>query len=78
MNKKSANILVVLERNNGYYGGYEVTRDGHEQVFNTSAGLLFSSIKMYADKGYSIQYMEKEKEYEFMLGRLTLDDYLKT
>lgn len=37
--------MVVLERSNGFYGGYETAGDGYELQFNTmNIGTLFSAI----------------------------------
>lgn len=74
MNKE--NNLVLLERENGWYGGY-VFRDGkYEQVFNTDNKFLFLDIKKYTDMGYSITCLDKSKEAEFMKGRTTLLEYI--
>lgn len=68
--------LAILERTNGWYGGY-VYRDGeYVQVFNTDKDFLFNSIKNYTDKGYTITCLDKSKEAEFMDGRTTMQDYM--
>ena len=69
--------LIILERKNGWYGGYEKTKNGYEQLFNADKGLLFCSIKIYTDKGYKIVCLDKTQEDEFMKGRTTLDKYMK-
>lgn len=69
--------LVVLERTNGWYGGYEKRGRQYEQVFNTNDRCLFMDIKFYADKGYNIICLDKTQEAEFMKSRVTLDEYLK-
>lgn len=72
-----AKTLVVLERNNGWYGGYEKTKNGCEQLFNTDKNLLFWSVKKFTDKGYKLILLDKSQEDEFMKNRTTLDEYLK-
>lgn len=69
--------LILLERKNGWYGGYEKTKDGYEQLFNTNAYCLFFDIKIYTDKGYIVKCLDKTQEDEFMKDRPTLDEYLK-
>ena len=69
--------LIVLERKNGWYGGYEKTKDGYEQLFNTDKNLLFFSIKQHTDKGYKVICLDKTQEDEFMKGRTTLDEFMK-
>ena len=66
-----AKELIILERSNGWYGGYEKTKGGYQQEFNTSAGLLFYVIKDYTDKGYSIKCLDKTQEKSFLEGRET-------
>lgn len=34
--------LIILERKNGWYGGYEKTKNGYEQLFNTNDKLLIA------------------------------------
>lgn len=66
------NELVVLERENGWYGGYEV-RDGDVvQVFNSKAENLFLSIKSYTDRGYAVACVDKSHEKAFMAERQTV------
>lgn len=69
--------LVVLERKNGWYGGYEKKKNGYEQLFNTNAHCLFTDIKLYTDKGYKVVCLDKSQEDEFMQGRTTLDEYMR-
>ena len=69
--------LIILERKNGWYGGYEKTKNGYEQLFNTSAHCLFMDIKHYTDKGYKIICLDKTQENEFMKDRTTFDEYMK-
>ena len=69
--------LVVLERKNGWYGGYEKTKNGYEQLFNTDKNLLFCSIKIYTDNGYTVKCLDKTQEEKFMQGRTTFDEYMK-
>jgi len=69
--------LVVLERKNGWYGGYEKTKNGYEQLFNTDKNLLFCSIKIYTDKGYTVKCLDKTQEEKFMQSRTTFDEYMK-
>lgn len=67
--------LIVLERTNGWYGGYVLNENGfYEQVFNTNPQGLFFSIKDYTDKGYTLTCLDASKEEEFMKGRPTLLD----
>ena len=61
--------LVVLERKNGWYGGYEQRNGEYEQVFNTDKSLLFWSIKNYTDKGYTVKCLDKTQEESFMHNR---------
>lgn len=70
--------LIVLERSNGWYGGYEQNEDGTFcQVFNTDARLLFMSIRCYTDKGYTVKCLGKESEEEFMAKRTTLQKFME-
>lgn len=71
--------LIVLERENGWYGGYEKDEEGggYVQLFNSSARDLFMSMKFYADKGYLPVFVDKKGEAEFMKDRPTLQDYVK-
>lgn len=69
--------LIVLERKNGWYGGYEKTKGGYEQLFNTDKYGLFVSIKFYTDKGYKVTCLDETKEEDFMKGRMTFDQYMK-
>lgn len=70
--------LIVLERSNGWYGGYAQDEDGSwRQVFNTDERLLFMSIRSYTDKGYTIKCLGKESEEEFMSGRTTLQQFIE-
>ena len=69
--------LIVLERKNGWYGGYEKTKNGYEQLFNTNDKCLFMDIKHYTDKGYKIVRLDKTKEDDFMKSRTTFDEYMK-
>lgn len=64
--------LIILERNNGYYGGYEKRNNEYEQVFNINQSLLFSSIKEYINKGYQLICLDKSQETEFMKNRTVL------
>lgn len=64
--------LIILEGSNGWYGGYEKTKNGYDQLFNTNAELLFCFIKNYTDKGYIIRCLDKSQEESFMIGRNTL------
>lgn len=65
--------LIVLERENGWYGGYLIRNDQMEQVFNTDNKVLFHSIKNYTDKGYTVTCLSKSHEKEFMENRPTLE-----
>lgn len=68
--------LILLERSNGWYGGYEKRGNGYELLFNTDAKLLFFSIKNYTDSGYTVKCLDKLQEIAFMDGRLTLEQYM--
>lgn len=68
--------LVILERTNGWYGGYEKRSGKYEQMFNTDKHCLFFDIKIYTDKGYNIVCLDKTQEAEFMKGRTTFDEYM--
>lgn len=70
--------LIVLERKNGWYGGYEKTKSGYEQLFNTNHHCLFDDIKFYTDKGYTVKCLDRTQEDELMQGRITVDEYMKT
>lgn len=72
MNKE----LIVLERTNGWYGGYEIENGEYVQLFNTDAKTLFGSIKFYTDRGYSVTCVGKEQEDTIMKGKITLEQYL--
>lgn len=65
--------LIILERTNGWYGGYI----NNSQVFNTEAIGLFDSIKYYTDEGYKVICLDKTQEENFMQGRITLEDYYR-
>lgn len=69
--------LIILERSNGWYGGYEKTKNGYEQLFNTSSHCLFMDIKDYTDKGYTIRCVDKSQEETFMKDKVTLEEFLK-
>lgn len=69
--------LIILERKNGWYGGYEKTKNGYDQVFNTNDKCLFIDMKLYTDKGYKIKCLDKTQEDEFMQGRTTFEEYMK-
>ena len=45
--------LYVLERKNGWYGGYYEEDGELVQAFNTSAAMLFGDIKWWYEKGYT-------------------------
>ena len=68
--------LIILERKNGWYGGYEKNKNGYTQLFNTDKHCLFISIKYYTDKGYKVKCLDKTQEDEFMKDRMTLQEYL--
>lgn len=72
--------LVVLERSNGWYGGYLVRDGQYECVFNTNADCLFMSIRNYTDNGFPriLHCVPKEMEAEFMKNRTTLEQVLET
>lgn len=67
--------LIVLERSNGMYGGYEMRNGRYVQLFNFSAELLFMSVKSYTDKGYTVKCLDKTDEAEFMKNRTTLESF---
>ena len=66
MRDMAAKELVVLERENGWYGGYIIENGRYNQVFNTDKTMLFFSIKHYTDNGYTIVCMDKSDEKLFM------------
>ena len=70
--------LLVLERQNGWYGGYEYINNRWDQLFNTNDRGLFCSIKYYTDKGYTVTCLDRSQEEDFMRNRPTLESYLKT
>lgn len=65
--------LVILERKNGFYGGYIIKNNRYELVFNTDKTMLFFSIKSYTDKGYTVVCLDKSDEKLFMRNRKTLE-----
>ena len=69
--------LTILERTNGWYGGYESTPDGPEQMFNTTADLLFDSLKRYADEGYRLVFLDRTQEADFMRDRPSLPERIR-
>ena len=69
--------LIILERKNGWYGGYEKNKNGYKQLFNTNDRCLFMDIKFYTDKGYTVKCLDNTQEAEFMKGRKTLQEYLQ-
>ena len=75
-NHNMSKTLIILERSNGWYGGYEKRNKTCEQVFNTNCNLLFHLIKSYTDQGYKIVCIDKSHENEFMKDRPVLKDIL--
>lgn len=69
--------LIVLERSNGWFGGYELIDGKYEQQFNTRDHSLFNSIKPFTDKGYIVKMLDKSQENDFMKNRTDLLEYLK-
>lgn len=71
--------LYVLERTNGWYGGYYEENGELVQAFNTSAALLFMSIKRWYERGYTdLVFVDSLHEDEFRkrIGAPTLGEYL--
>lgn len=68
--------LIIVERKNGWYGGYTKTKNGYNQEFNTDKHLLFWSIKQYTDKGYKIKCVDSDMEEKLRSGKPTLQEYL--
>lgn len=68
--------LIILERENGWYGGYEVGDTGIKQLFNTTAHSLFDSMKWYTNQGYSVTCLDGFCKKQLMEGRRTIDDVL--
>lgn len=64
--------LIILERENGMYGGYEVRDIDIAQLFNTHDVSLFFSIKQYTDRGYTVTCLDRTCEKEFMKDRYTI------
>lgn len=58
--------LIILERENGWCGGYEVRDTRIEQLFNSSKECLFFFIKQYTDQGYTVTCLDKAHEKAFM------------
>lgn len=59
--------MVILERSNGFYGGYETARDGYELQFNTmNIGTLFSAIQHGLKRGCTLRLLDRSHEEEFM------------
>lgn len=69
----AVNELVVLERENGLYGGYVIDNDRYNQVFNTDKTMLFFSIKHYTDRRYTVVCLDKSDEKLFMKNRKALE-----
>lgn len=69
--------IMVLERENGWYGGYEYHKGEYTQVFNTNKEGLFMSMESWYSKGYTIAFVKKEYEAEFMQRRGTLKMFLE-
>lgn len=62
----SGKEIIILERENGWYGGYEINNGKTEQVFNTNDTCLFYSIKNFTDQGYHVTCLDKKWETIFM------------
>ena len=59
--------MVILERSNGFYGGYETAGDGYELQFNTmDASTLFSAIQHGLKRGCTLRLLDSSHEEEFM------------
>ncbi len=69
--------LAILERNNGWYGGYVKRNGQYAQVFNTRKEDLFFSIKCYTDKGYAIDCLDKSQEENFIKDRMTMEQAIE-
>lgn len=56
-----AKTLIVLERSNGWYGGYEKRNNTYEQVFNTDKHMLQEKLDISKKKKQlKIHNMRKE------------------
>lgn len=66
---KTENELIILERENGFYGGYIIAEDEIRQVFNSTEKGLFHSIKNHAPENSIITCLDKSQENEFMKNR---------
>lgn len=71
------NALIVLERSNGLYEGYEERNGEIIQLFNSDASLLFYSMRSYTTRGYEVILLDESHEDDFMKNRKTLDAYLQ-
>lgn len=47
--------LVILEREDGWYDGYEHTENGYKLQFSAGPVSLFVQIKNYTDRGYKLK-----------------------
>ena len=63
--------MVILERSNGFYGGYEKTDTGYEQKFNVKAS-LFIKINQAINQGYHLTFLDRSHEEEFMKDRTVI------
>ena len=71
--------LYVLERKNSWYGGYYEEDGELVQAFNTSAAMLFFSIKWWYERGYNeLVFVDSLHEDEFRkrINKPTLEQYI--
>lgn len=71
--------LYVVQRRNGWYGGYYEENGELVQAFNTSAAMLFGDIKWWYEYGYTeLVFVDSLHEDEFrrQIGKPTLEEYL--
>lgn len=69
--------LVVLERNNGWYGGYVMRDSEYDLVFNTECRSLFDTLKEYTENGYRVKCLDKFQAKAFMANRTTLQQIME-
>lgn len=68
----SGEEIIILERENGWYGGYEISKGKTKQIFNTDDICLFYSIKNFTDQGYRVTCLDKKWE-TMLMAELTIN-----
>lgn len=68
--------LYVLDRGNGWCGGYIVKNGTTKQVFHSDALNLQQAVKQYEDMGYTIEYLDKEQTRKFLENKIEYENYL--